>query len=149
MTTPAIRKLATALTAIASVAVLAACDRSVDDRTAGQKLDATVAQAERKTADMGTDLRSAGKDAAQAIRSGADSAANKVNDAAITSAVNAKLVSDPALSAMRIDVDTLNGNVVLRGTAPDPNAREHAATLASSVDGVTAVDNQLVVGPKG
>ena len=148
MTTPAIRKLATALTAIASVAVLAACDRSVDDRTAGQKLDATVAQAERKTADMGTDLRSAGKDAAQAIRSGADSAANKVNDAAITSAVNAKLVSDPALSAMRIDVDTLNGNVVLRGTAPD-RTREHAATLASSVDGVTAVDNQLVVGPKG
>jgi hyperosmotically inducible protein len=63
--------------------------------------------------------------------------------------VNAKLAQDKTLSAMRIDVDTVDGKVSLRGTAPDPSARERATTLASAVDGVVSVDNQLVVSGKG
>jgi osmotically-inducible protein OsmY len=146
---PTTRTLAATLTIIGSAALMAACDQSVDDRTAGQKLDATVAKSEQKTAEMGSDIRSASKDAAQSIRSGADAVGDKVKDASITTAVNAKLAADQSLSALRIDVDTVDGAVVLRGTAPDSQAREHATTLASSVDGVTRVDNQLVVSPKG
>lgn len=71
---------------------------------------------------------------------------DKVKDAAITTAVNAKLAQDKSLSALRIDVDTVNGRVSLRGTAPDAAARERATTLASAVDGVVSVDNQLTVG---
>jgi osmotically-inducible protein OsmY len=44
---------------------------------------------------------------------------DKVKDAAIITAVNAKIAGDPKLSVIRINVDTVNGHVLLRGTAPD------------------------------
>ena len=82
----------------------------------------------------------------EATERAANDVSDKVKDAAITTAVNAKLAQDKSLSALRIDVDTVNGRVSLRGTAPDPAARERATTLASAVDGVVSVDNQLTVG---
>jgi osmotically-inducible protein OsmY len=74
---------------------------------------------------------------------------NKVKDAAITTAVNAKIAGDPKLSVMRINVDTVDGRVLLRGSAPDAGASQRAQQLAASVDGVVSVDNQLVIGGKG
>lgn len=63
----------------------------------------------------------------------------------ITSAVNAELARDPKLSATGINVDTEDGRVELKGAAPDTEARERAAELAESVDGVKSVDNKLTV----
>lgn len=74
-----------------------------------------------------------------------DKAGAAVSDAKITASVNAELAKDPTLSAMKIDVDTSNGRVALKGTAPDAMARERATTLASSVSGVVSVDNQLEI----
>jgi len=70
---------------------------------------------------------------------------DKVADAAITASVNAELAKDAQLSALKINVDTSAGHVMLRGTAPSPDARERATRLAMAVKGVTAVDNQLEV----
>jgi hyperosmotically inducible protein len=95
------------------------------------------------------DAKSAATNAGQATERAANDVSDKVKDAAITTAVNAKLAQDKGLSALKIDVDTVNGRVSLRGTAPDPSARERATTLASAVDGVVSVDNQLVVSGKG
>ncbi|MBK9134611.1 MAG: BON domain-containing protein [Betaproteobacteria bacterium] len=67
------------------------------------------------------------------------------SDATITAAVNAKLATDSELSAMRINVDTNEGKVVLKGDAPTPSASERAVRLAQGVDGVKSVDNQLQV----
>jgi len=142
------RHLAT-LSVIAAASLLAACDKSEDSRTAGQKLDDTVAQAEQKAAQAKSDVREAGQDAKQATERAADVAVDKVKDTAITSAVNAELARDPKLSALRINVDTSNGRVALRGSAPDAASRERATALAMRVDGVVAVDNELVVTPKG
>ena len=142
------RTLATTLTVLAAAALMAACNKPDDNRTAGQKVDATVAAAEQKSAEVGKKVSEAGKDAMDAAKSGTEAAGNTVKDAAITTAVNAKLVADPALSVLKIDVDTSNGKVVLTGTAPDATAKEHATTLASRVDGVATVNNQLVVAPK-
>lgn len=142
------RPLTAALSVVAVAAAMAACSPSNDNRTAGQKLDATVAQAEQKAAEAKSDLQAAGDKAAKAAERSTDTAADKVKDAAITTAVNAKLVADPALSALKIDVDTVNGHVLLRGTAPTAAARDNASTLASRIDGVAGVDNQLVVAPK-
>ena len=75
----------------------------------------------------------------------ADSAGSKVDDAAITVAVNAELAKDPTLSALRINVDTSGGRVLLKGLAPDSAARERATQLAAAVRGVKTVDNQLEV----
>jgi len=137
-------KLALTLSALAAALSLAACNKADDQRTAGQKLDSTVAQAENKADQMKSEGREIGADARQA----ADNMGDKVKDAAITTAVNAELAKAPNLSALRIDVDTANGRVALHGTAPTPEARDRATALAAGVSGVVSVDNQLVVAPK-
>jgi len=70
---------------------------------------------------------------------------DKVSDAVITTTVKAEIAKDSNLSAVRINVDTDSGRVVLRGTAPNAQARDHATALASSVKGVVSVDNQLTI----
>jgi osmotically-inducible protein OsmY len=59
--------------------------------------------------------------------------------------VNAELAKDTELSALKINVDTSQGRVILRGSAPNEASRERATTLVARVDGVLGVDNQLTV----
>ena len=66
-------------------------------------------------------------------------------DATITAKVKSKFVADDQLKAHEINVDTKNGVVTLRGSVVDANAKERAATVAREVEGVSSVDNQLVV----
>jgi osmotically-inducible protein OsmY len=143
-----------ALMAALLAAALAACVKPADPQQqqqqgaqgAGEKQDSTIARAEQKATEMKDGVKSAGNSAAQSTERAATDVSDKVKDAAITSAVNAKLAEDKGLSAMSINVDTVNGRVSLRGAAPDAPTRERAQTLASTVDGVVSVDNQLVVG---
>ncbi len=121
----------TVLTALAAALTLTACNRNEDGRTTGQQVDRTVAKAEKKA------------------EGAMDTVAIKAKDAVITSSVNAELAKDSQLSALRINVDTVEGRVALKGTAPDSASRERATTLAQRVDGVKSVDNQLTVAPKG
>ena len=118
---------------LTAAAMLAACNRA-DDRTAGQKVDATVAQA-------GTAMERAGDKMANA----ANKTADKAKDMAITAEMKTKLAADDRLKATSINVDTDNGAVTLRGTAPDAAAKESATAMAQSLSGVTKVDNQLTV----
>lgn len=139
---------ATMLAAIAAAATLAACDRAQDGRTAGQQVDSAVAKVEKKADQVQAEVRAAGEQAKQSAAGAMDSVAHKTQDAAITASVNAELAKDPKLSALRINVDTADGAVALRGTAPDATSRDRATTLAQGVSGVKAVDNQLTVKPK-
>ena len=124
---------------VAAIAVLlAGCDQSNQDRTAGQKLDAAVAQTGQKSEEFKTDIKNSTADAINTV-------ADKTRDAAITTAVNAELLRDSKLSALKINVDTTDGRVVLRGTAPDTASRERATVLASAVSGVVSVENALTV----
>ena len=75
----------------------------------------------------------------------ADTAKGAIDDASITAQVNAGLAKDPDLSAVKINVDTVNGKVTLNGPAPSTVARDRAETIAKAVGGVTSVNNQLVV----
>jgi hypothetical protein len=133
------------LAIVASAALLSACNKAGDDRTAGQKLDSAIAKTEQKTAEAGATAREATRDAGQAISNAGDAVANKARDVAITASVNGRLASDERLSALKINVDTADGRVVLRGTAPDEAARAHATELARSVEGVRTVDNELTL----
>ncbi|MGH6645653.1 BON domain-containing protein [Aquabacterium sp.] len=129
----------------ASLLALAACDNhktpTTDHETAGQKLDSAIAKTERKTDQLQAEAKVNAAEAKQ------DSSA-ALNDAAITTRVNAQLAADPKLSAIKINVDTDNGRVRLSGTAPDSEARDRATTMASAVSGVVTVDNQLKVEKK-
>jgi len=133
------------LAAAAAALGLAACDRAGESRTAGQQLDSAVATAEQKTEAAKDSLARGAEEVKRDVQEAAATASNAVADAAITATVNAELARDKELSALRIDVDTSAGRVVLRGTAPSDAARERAARLAQAVEGVRSVDNQLVV----
>jgi osmotically-inducible protein OsmY len=131
--------------ALTTVLSLAACDRRQEDRTVGQKIDSTIAKVEQQADRAASEVKK-GVDAARASTGeSVDAVGKKVKDAAITTAVNAELARDSSLSALKIDVDTSNGRVFLRGTAPDAQARARATQLALRVDGVVSVVNELQV----
>jgi hyperosmotically inducible protein len=147
--TPSRMRPIAALALALAAASLVACDKSDPSQTAGQRMDNAAARAEQKAREAKDDVKSATGQMAQSTERGANEVSNKVKDAAITTAVNAKIAGDSRLSVMRINVDTVNGRVLLRGTAPDASAAEQAQQLAASVEGVVSVDNQLVIGGKG
>ncbi len=110
----------------------------------------TGTAATRPSTDAGRSMDTAKNDADRAVanatgaaRNAGEAAGSKVSDAVITTSVNAELVKDPALSALKIDVDTSGGRVALKGAAPNQAARERATQIASAVKGVVSVDNQL------
>ncbi|MBT9457661.1 MAG: BON domain-containing protein [Burkholderiaceae bacterium] len=138
---------------------LSACGAKDDERTAGQKLDGAIATAEQKSeaakaeaskeaGDAKQAMKEVAQDAKDASKKAADKVTDAVADAAITTRINAELARDPQLSALKINVDTLQGRVALKGKAPNAAARERATSLAASVSGVSSVDNQLAIDPK-
>jgi hyperosmotically inducible protein len=105
--------------------------------TAGQRLDAAVDKTERAA----TQMRAEAERAAGTVE-------RKIDDAAITASVMAKLAQDSELSAMKIDVTTTSGVVTLAGPASSAQSKDRATSLAQAVDGVAGVNNNLQVGPR-
>lgn len=64
----------------------------------------------------------------------------------IANDVAALLASSKTLEGERIDIDVEDGAVVLRGRLPTTAARREAELIASSVRGVTEVDNRIGIG---
>lgn len=135
---------------------LAACGRD-EGTTVGQKIDSAVATTESKAESMAdkakesmnevkTDVAQAADKAAQTMENAGDKVSAAVDDAGVTAKVNAELAKDSSLSALKIDVDTRNGHVSLKGSAPDADAKARATRIAEAVQGVVSVDNQLRVG---
>ena len=155
-----------ALAVMSAALLLLACGKD-DNRSAGQQVDAAIAQAgkttenaaasAKKDLEQARDSTKAAADRASAaitkatdgasskLETAASAVGGKLDDARITLSVNAALAKDPALSALRIKVDTSAGRVVLRGSAPDKAALDRAGQLAAAVRGVSSVDNQLEV----
>jgi hyperosmotically inducible protein len=96
-------------------------------------------------ADEATAGLEAGQVTAQAANDTAPSSKADVSDASITTVIAAELARDGTLDPTRIDVDTAQGRVVLRGSAPDDAAKERAKRIALAVNGVKGVDNYLTV----
>lgn len=114
-----------AATAIGAMIAAAAVSSFYDRRSLGERVDA----------------------AAQSASSATDQVGESIKDAGITAAVKTALAADPTLSVLKIEVSTSDGVVRLSGPAPDDKARERAEVLAAAPEGVTSVDNRLVVAP--
>ena len=71
----------------------------------------------------------------------------RVEDSTVTAAVKAKLLADPTVSGMRIDVDTRDGVVTLTGTVANAAAKARANELARSTTGAVRVEDKLTVAP--
>jgi hyperosmotically inducible periplasmic protein len=134
----------------------AGCSRRDDSQTAGQKVDSAIAKIDEKADAAKTEIKreveqvkeSAGQavtDVKQATSGAAQTAATALQDTAITAGIKAKLAMDPDLKTLDIHVETTAGRALLRGTAPNAAAQSRATQLATAVDGVISVDNQLTV----
>lgn len=80
-----------------------------------------------------------------AVKSGQSSMGQYVDDATISTRVKARLAEDPAVSAMRIQVETLNGTVQLAGFATTQTEKDRAGQLAQTVPDVKVVRNNIIV----
>lgn len=153
--------------AMAVGVTLVACDNQTGDVTPSQRLNTAIERTEQtsraaadKAADLGQQARGkvdaylespeGRKNAAAVEGAVADAGAAikaTVSDAGVTAAISAALARDTELSAIRIDVDTRAGAVVLSGPAPNEAAKTRATALAKKVNGAVSVDNRLVVSP--
>jgi hyperosmotically inducible protein len=68
-----------------------------------------------------------------------------VDDAAITAKIRAALLADPEVSALKVNVDTNQGAVKLKGEIKSLALRKKVEQIAKGVAGVRSVDNQLIV----
>jgi len=123
----------TTIGALVASAALVGCSKTDQESAKSTTKDAVVT-VEQKAKEVGNSAANAGS-----------KMGDKINDAMITTSVKAELAKDSSLSALKINVDTENGKVALKGTAPSAAAREQATTLAQNVKGVVSVDNQLTV----
>ncbi len=117
-----------------------------DDRSVGEKLDATVSNVRATVDEQVAGVKQTAVVAAENTAATGERVASTLADAGITASVKAALAADPSLSALKVSVDTRDGVVTLTGPAPDDKSRERAAVLAAAPEGVRSVINQLVVG---
>jgi len=70
------------------------------------------------------------------------------SDAWITAKTKIALITSDEVSAMDVNVDTVDGRVTLHGKVPSQQAKEKATTVTEKVEGVRAVRDLLQVVPE-
>jgi osmotically-inducible protein OsmY len=125
---------------------LAACDRPPSGDSIGRSFDKSVENVRQ-------DLNQAANDAVRTVENGHDKAGRTVaeagrtvNNIALAARVRAAMIGTRALDSSKIDVGAnTNGVVTLTGSAEDATKRDLAERLALSVEGVTAVRNDITI----
>lgn len=124
---------------------LAACDKPEPGpaETAGKKIDKAIEKTGEK---MGEAANATEKVGTQVEKTGANIGV-ALTDTEITAKVKAAIFAEPGLKTLQISVDTVKGVVTLTGSVDTPSQSDMAKTLAGAVDGVSKVENRLVVKP--
>jgi osmotically-inducible protein OsmY len=128
----------------------------VDNLTIGPKREGDAARrtkelgkdVKRETKEMAKDAKDAAKGAGRSASEGIGTTGQTINDAWITTKVKSQYWGDDVLEGSRINVDTANRIVTLKGTVPNEAARNHAISVARATEGVKGVTDQLKIGPK-
>jgi len=68
-----------------------------------------------------------------------------IDDSSITTEINLKIIGDPELKYLKINVDTFRGNVTLTGTVKSKQAEQRLIDLSKSVRGVKSVVTNLII----
>ena len=71
--------------------------------------------------------------------------AQRFEDATLTATVKSKLLWSSVTEALKIEVDSKDGVVTLKGRAQSPEAKEVAGNLANNTDGVVSVNNLISI----
>jgi hyperosmotically inducible periplasmic protein len=118
-----------------------------------RQVERNVDQANRDLQQAGRQIREGTEKAGEAVEKGARKidakygpvAREVLDDAAVTARVKARLIADPDVGALRIDVDTVDGRVTLNGKVASADERSEAAKLAQHTEGVKSVVNLIQV----
>jgi hyperosmotically inducible protein len=105
----------------------------------------TVSPGATPTTGIDDPLQQKARDAGAKADDTAGRAGEVVGDAAITTAVKTKLLGDPNVSGLKIDVDTTNGIVTLTGNVPNAAEKTRAIELARETSGVKSVTDRLKI----
>lgn len=81
------------------------------------------------------------------VLAGPAAAVEDLDDADITTAVEAEMLVNQSVPSHRVDVSTEDGVVTLNGSVYNILARDRAAAIARSIKGVRAVVNRIDVSP--
>lgn len=79
------------------------------------------------------------------IKGGFSKTGEKISDGWITTKLNWFFVGEDLLKGSKIDVDTKDNVVTLKGTVESPAGRARAVELAKATEGVKTVVNQLTI----
>ena len=105
-----------------------------------------AATADSRAREAGSDAAAATSGAADRAGDAAAGAGAAVTDASVTAAVKTRLLADPDVAGLRIDVDTTGKVVTLTGTVATAAQKTEAESIARDTTGVTRVVNNLRVG---
>lgn len=131
--------------AIATALALTACGEARNDSTprTSRSDTPTTTTAPTATDRMTADASAAANRAATNVEKAGDKVASAAGDAATTAKVKARLMAEPGIDSLQIDVDTSNGRVTLTGQVDTPQNKARAKELASGIEGVTGVVDRL------
>jgi hyperosmotically inducible protein len=82
-----------------------------------------------------------------AVTRGQETVGAYVDDATITTQVKARFIDSKDVAASSINVETLNGTVMLSGFAKNSTEKSTAEAIARRVNGVKMVKNEIAVRP--
>jgi hyperosmotically inducible protein len=130
----------------------------------GEKVDQNFDQAKENFKEAGQQIKEGAQQAGEQIQQGAQQAGEALqrgaeqvqtevgpevqevlDDATVTAKVKAKLVADPEVTALHIDVDTVDGVVTLNGKVASADQKAEAEKLASHTEGVKQINNLIQV----
>src|SRR5258706_9941132 len=97
---------------------------------------------EQKQADTDRATEKSNKEKAKQV---GDEAKRATKNAALTGKVKSALAADVGLKTMKIDVDSAEGAVTLKGGVDSEDTKRRAEATARKVGGVSSVHNQLQV----
>ena len=89
--------------------------------------------------------RAAGAAIGEKVASGAAHAEQALTEGSLTAKIKAKMALDDTVKALDIDVDTNGSIVTLTGAVHSEAERGKAVQLARETEGVTAVNDRLVI----
>ncbi len=92
-----------------------------------------------------TETAKAANSAAASAEKAAERTGQAVDDAGITAKVKSSLLADDQVKGLSINVDTSGGAVTLTGSAQTAAEKQRAEQLATGVEGVRSVRNNITV----
>jgi osmotically-inducible protein OsmY len=129
-------------------------DRAIDKTNAkiiaaGDRVEQKVGQAGAVVTGVGESISvttgTAIGNAGTAVSTKVNQVGTIVDDSAVTASIKADLLKDPGLSALAIEVNTVNGEVTLKGEVASEQRKQRAEGIATHIVGVTKVINLLKV----